>query len=170
MRENRGDLHLLLRTIMSDQCSSSASEWGVRWRWGWVVWELLLFLRPSYQELAVTGAAAPRKCPARVTTWPIRSRIYLGPISTSAEGCVLCDTVRSVVLDRDDKFVWTGHIIKLLTPDLPPPRHLSGPASRSPIICQYIALIDHLNISEGSAWTLDSGHRLTYFSQKSYLN
>ena len=103
MGENRGDLHLLLRTIMSDQCSSSASEW--RARWGWVVWELLLFLRPSYQGLAVTGAAALRKCPARVTTWPIRSRIYLGPISTSAEGCVLCDTVRSVVLGRDDKFV-----------------------------------------------------------------
>ena len=36
-----------------------------------------------------------------------------------------------------------------------------SPASRSPIICQYIALIDHLNISGGSAWTLDSGHRLT---------
>ena len=105
MRENRGDLHLLLRTIMSDQCSSSASVRGVRRRLGWVVWELLLFLRPSYQELAVTGAAALRKCPARVTTWPIRSRIYLGPISTSAEGCVLCDTVRSVVLGRDDKFV-----------------------------------------------------------------
>ena len=40
MRENRGDLHLLLRTIMSDQCSSSASEWRVRW--GWVVLELYL--------------------------------------------------------------------------------------------------------------------------------